>query len=199
MTETLPGATGLRDDDTRGLVPGAHRGGRQPGPDQEEFLGLLRSGTALVEPVLREVVDRLHPSMATVCRYHLGWDGDDRVPSVVRAGKRVRAALALLSARSAGAPERFAPVAGGSVELVHQLSLLHDDIMDGEGERRGGQHGSRQDGGALRLRGGARRRAPVWFLAMWTLGTTAFFLRTRNRLRAPGAHRVPRPARSSSA
>ncbi|EPH42179.1 putative (2E,6E)-farnesyl diphosphate synthase [Streptomyces aurantiacus JA 4570] len=121
--------------------PGPGTDGRAPqsGSEQGEFLALLRSGTALVEPVLREAVDRLHPSVATVCRYHLGWDGGDagEGSSVARAGKRVRAALALLSARSAGAPERFAAVAGASVELVHQLSLLHDDIMDGDTERRG--------------------------------------------------------------
>ncbi|OAR27699.1 farnesyl-diphosphate synthase [Streptomyces sp. ERV7] len=108
-----------------------------PGPRDEEFRELLRSGTALVEPALREVVERLPASLATVCRYHLGWDGGDRAPSAVRAGKRIRPALALLSVRSAGAPERLAAVAGTAVELVHQLSLLHDDIMDGDTERRG--------------------------------------------------------------
>ncbi|MFD9072910.1 polyprenyl synthetase family protein [Streptomyces lasiicapitis] len=130
MTETLPYGVGLRSED--GGVP-------ELGADHEEFLNLLRSGTALVEPVLRAAVDRLHPSVATVCRYHLGWDDadDEPTPSAARAGKRVRAALALLSARSAGAPEGYAAVAGASVELVHQLSLLHDDIMDGDAERRG--------------------------------------------------------------
>ncbi|MBD0742582.1 polyprenyl synthetase family protein [Streptomyces sp. CBMA152] len=98
---------------------------------------LLQRGTELVEPTLRAAVDRLHPSVATVCRYHLGWDTGDSPAPVSRAGKRVRAALALLSVRSVGAPERFAAVAGTAVELVHQLSLLHDDVMDGDAERRG--------------------------------------------------------------
>lgn len=121
MTDTLPHDAGL----WRGVESGA---------EDEEFLGLLRAGTALVEPVLREAVGRLHVSLASVCRYHLGWDG---APSVAGTGKRVRPVLALLSVRSAGAPERFAAVAGTAVELVHQLSLLHDDIMDGDTERRG--------------------------------------------------------------
>ncbi|MEV0440457.1 polyprenyl synthetase family protein [Streptomyces spectabilis] len=104
------------------------------GADGEE---LLRRGTALVDPPLRSAVDRLHPSTAAVCRYHLGWDADAAPTSVRHAAKRVRAALALLSVRSAGAPERLAALAGTAVELVHQLSLLHDDIMDGDTERRG--------------------------------------------------------------
>src|SRR5207245_8794807 len=52
------------------------------------------------------------------------------------AGKALRPALTLLSARAAhAAPERGVPVAV-AVELVHNFSLLHDDIMDGDTERR---------------------------------------------------------------
>ncbi len=51
-------------------------------------------------------------------------------------GKALRPALALLSARAAlAAPERGVPAAV-AVELVHNFSLLHDDIMDGDRERR---------------------------------------------------------------
>jgi geranylgeranyl diphosphate synthase, type I len=51
-------------------------------------------------------------------------------------GKALRPALALLSARAAEAvPERGVPAAV-AVELVHNFSLLHDDIMDGDEERR---------------------------------------------------------------
>src|SRR5437773_8925750 len=51
-------------------------------------------------------------------------------------GKALRPALALLSARAAeAAPERGVPAAV-AVELVHNFSLLHDDIMDGDQERR---------------------------------------------------------------
>ncbi|AJT69985.3 hypothetical protein T261_8392 [Streptomyces lydicus] len=111
----------------------SHGTSKQP-PGSKE---ILEQGTALVEPELRRIVARLHPSVAQVCRYHLGWDAEGSAGPVQRAGKGVRAALAVLSARSVGAPERFAAVAGTAVELVHQLSLLHDDVMDGDTERRG--------------------------------------------------------------
>ncbi len=52
------------------------------------------------------------------------------------AGKALRPALALLSARSAGASAERAAPAAVAVELVHNFSLLHDDIMDGDIERR---------------------------------------------------------------
>lgn len=121
MTHTSPYGSGLLDVSS-------------PRADGEELLG---RGVALVDPMLRAAVDGLHPSVATVCRYHLGWDAAECAEDVPRMGKRVRAELALLSTRSVGAPERLAAVAGTAVELVHQLSLLHDDIMDGDIERRG--------------------------------------------------------------
>jgi len=87
-------------------------------------------------------VDRLSPDIREVAAYHLGLPGiDGRPPSGGGArggggGKALRPALALLSARAAdAAPERAVPAAV-AVELVHNFSLLHDDIMDGDTERR---------------------------------------------------------------
>ena len=85
---------------------------------------------SLVEPALRRVVDSAHPDLARICRYHMGMDGGG-------SGKRVRATLAVLSARAAGGGEDVAAAAGVAVELVHQFSLLHDDVMDGDRQRRG--------------------------------------------------------------
>ncbi len=65
--------------------------------------------------------------------------GPERAPAAAKpggTGKALRPALALLSARAAlAAPERGVPGAV-AVELVHNFSLLHDDIMDGDTERR---------------------------------------------------------------
>jgi geranylgeranyl diphosphate synthase, type I len=51
-------------------------------------------------------------------------------------GKALRPALALLSVRAAGEPAERGVPAAVAVELVHNFSLLHDDIMDGDTERR---------------------------------------------------------------
>jgi len=51
-------------------------------------------------------------------------------------GKALRPALALLSARAAEVPAERGVPAAVAVELVHNFSLLHDDIMDGDTERR---------------------------------------------------------------
>ena len=50
-------------------------------------------------------------------------------------GKAVRPALALLSAAAVGGAPETAVAGAVAVELVHNFSLLHDDIMDRDQER----------------------------------------------------------------
>jgi len=57
---------------------------------------------------------------------------------LIRAGgKRVRPLLVVLTGRLYGLPEEKGVVAGASVELLHNFSLIHDDIMDRDEFRRG--------------------------------------------------------------
>src|ERR1700751_3594774 len=90
----------------------------------------------LVGPATKAAINRLTPGVRRVAAYHYGIADTDGNPVRVGSGKALRPALALLSARAAGAaPERGVPTAV-AVELVHNFSLLHDDIMDGDTERR---------------------------------------------------------------
>ena len=90
----------------------------------------------LVGPAISGAVGRLSPEVRVVASYHLGLTDSSGRPASRTAGKALRPALALLSARAAGsAPERGVPAAA-AVEFVHNFSLLHDDIMDGDTERR---------------------------------------------------------------
>jgi geranylgeranyl diphosphate synthase type I len=96
---------------------------------------LLRARTA-VEPAMRDAVDRLDPDSRALTRYHFGWIDADGSDAVSAGGKAVRPALALLSARAVGADESLAVPGAVAVELVHNFSLVHDDLMDGDVERR---------------------------------------------------------------
>ncbi|WP_030560727.1 polyprenyl synthetase family protein [Streptomyces aureocirculatus] len=120
--------TGIRGE-TVPTVPSAE-------PAAVDVTALLERGRTLATPVLRSAVDRLAPPMDTVAAYHFGWIDADGNPAVGDGGKAVRPALALLSAEAAGAtPETGVPGAV-AVELVHNFSLLHDDLMDGDEQRR---------------------------------------------------------------
>jgi len=82
--------------------------------------------------ILRLAVDR-DPStrgMYEMVRYHMGLDGSGS------SGKRMRPLLGLLA--YASITGEYAPALPGAaaVELGHNFSLIHDDIEDGDRERR---------------------------------------------------------------
>jgi geranylgeranyl diphosphate synthase, type I len=98
----------------------------------------LAATAALVEPALREAISSMHPDMAQMALYHKGWvDAGGRPIAGQTHGKGVRPALALWSARAAGADAMAGLAAAVAVELVHDFSLLHDDIIDDDHIRRG--------------------------------------------------------------
>lgn len=90
----------------------------------------------LVEPAIRSLLDQLDDRNRRVAGYQFGyWDANGE-PTTAGGGKGLRPALALLAARAAGAPPEAGVPAAAAVELVHAFSLLHDDVMDGDTERR---------------------------------------------------------------
>ncbi|MFR9721753.1 polyprenyl synthetase family protein [Streptomyces sp. MS19] len=97
---------------------------------------LLARGRELAAPALRSAVARLAPPMDTVAAYHFGWIDAEGRPTDADSGKAVRPALALLSAEAAGVPAAAGIPGAVAVELVHNFSLLHDDLMDGDEQRR---------------------------------------------------------------
>jgi geranylgeranyl diphosphate synthase, type I len=67
--------------------------------------------------------------------YHMGWTGAGSGPSAQ--GKRIRPLLVLLSCASCNGDWKTALPAAIAVELVHNFSLVHDDIQDNSSKRRG--------------------------------------------------------------
>ncbi len=86
-------------------------------------------------------LDGTAPLMAGMARYHLGQVDatfGPEPPVVTRAaqGKRLRPAVALLCCAAAGGrPDVAAPLAA-AIELLHQFTLVHDDIQDESPSRR---------------------------------------------------------------
>ncbi|MGN9912367.1 family 2 encapsulin nanocompartment cargo protein polyprenyl transferase [Phytohabitans sp. LJ34] len=89
-----------------------------------------------VDPALRAAVDTLPETLRQIAGYHFGWwDRDGRAVGAP-GGKAIRPALVLLSAEAVGGDPTAALPAAVAVELVHNFSLLHDDVMDGDRTRR---------------------------------------------------------------
>jgi geranylgeranyl diphosphate synthase type I len=72
----------------------------------------------------------LPPELDGMLRYHLGWVDERFRPVASGGGKRVRPALVFLACEAAGARWPTALASATAVELVHNFSLIHDDIED---------------------------------------------------------------------
>jgi geranylgeranyl diphosphate synthase type I len=96
----------------------------------------LTAARAVIRPALRAALDRLVPELRAVAAYHLGFTDAQGRPLEADGGKAVRPALALLSAEAGDLPPEEGVPGAVAVELVHNFSLLHDDVMDQDRERR---------------------------------------------------------------
>jgi geranylgeranyl diphosphate synthase type I len=107
-----------------------------PPPSPSPLPPVLEQARDLVEPALRAAVANLDFELRLPADYHFGWASADGAAAEHASGKGVRSALALLGARATGADQSIAVPVGVAVELVHNFSLVHDDIIDGDVERR---------------------------------------------------------------
>ncbi len=125
---------------------------------------------AAVEEELRQAVNGELP-LYHLMRYHLGWVDAQGYPTE-GSGKALRPALCLWSCWALGGVWQRALPAAAAIELIHNFSLAHDDIQDGDRER--------------------RHRPTLWYLwdrprALATgTGLWALAYRLIDRLREPG-------------
>src|SRR5262245_34734870 len=128
---------------------------------------------------------------------------------IANGGKRLRARLALFGVRALGGPSHAGVGWGAACELLHNASLIHDDIEDGDRLRRGqpalwARHGTAQaiNAGDLCIALGyaAIAAVPVDDAVRWQLTSTMTAAARRivsgqadelNLLASPRASRLP--------
>jgi geranylgeranyl diphosphate synthase type I len=106
---------------------------------EEPVTDISNSLLTAIEDELIQAVKRADtfgkPNIYQMLAYHMGWENkhdqnDNR-------GKRIRPLLVLLSCMAAGGDWVCALPAATAVELIHNFSLIHDDIEDHSPLRRG--------------------------------------------------------------
>jgi len=97
-----------------------------------------------LEELRRRVAEALEPLLQPqepallyrMMRYHLGWEDVEGRPLPAPGGKALRPIMCLLACEALGGSWRQALPAAAALELVHNFSLVHDDIQDRDRERR---------------------------------------------------------------
>jgi geranylgeranyl diphosphate synthase type I len=91
---------------------------------------------ALFEPVMHRAVAEIgvtSPLLEQIAAYHMGWRHADLSPVTgarPNPGKRVRPRLAMLVTAACGADPALAAPVAAAIELLHNFTLVHDDIQD---------------------------------------------------------------------
>jgi len=140
MTEFLTETPWHPAEPRQPAVPRQPAGAARPAAplDGHEAAAILERTRASVDPELRAAIDSLPGSMRRIALYHFGWEHADGTPAAGNAGKAIRPALVLTAATALGGPRagEAAVRAAAAVELVHNFTLLHDDVMDRDTTRR---------------------------------------------------------------
>ncbi len=92
-----------------------------------------------LEEEMQTVLAIRHPMQANhyaMMHYHMGWADESLRPGALGAGKRIRPLICLMACEAVGGDPVKAMPAAAAVEILHNFSLVHDDIEDGDETRR---------------------------------------------------------------
>ena len=103
---------------------------------QESFPNLLGRHRKEVEDSLGKALVVGNHELQTMLGYHLGWTDEHGHRTHDNQGKGLRSSLCMFACESVGGAPVDALSAAVAIELVHNFSLIHDDIQDGDKERR---------------------------------------------------------------
>lgn len=90
----------------------------------------------MIDSTLRAAVDTLPAASRHIAGYHFGWWDETTKAVTANGGKAIRPALTMLVAEAVGGDAADARPAAAAIELVHNHSLVHDDVMDRDTTRR---------------------------------------------------------------
>ena len=90
-----------------------------------------------IDASLRSVLGEGSPPLLyQMMRYHMGWEDEVGRSLQNGSGKALRPTLLLMACETVGGDWHKALPAAAALELVHNFSLIHDDIQDQDRERR---------------------------------------------------------------
>jgi geranylgeranyl diphosphate synthase type I len=98
---------------------------------------LMEQARELCRPILLTMIESLSPPLHRMAGYHFGWWDAAGTARGAQFGKALRPALTLASTTACGGSSVAAVPAAAAIELLHNFTLVHDDVMDEDPDRRG--------------------------------------------------------------
>lgn len=98
---------------------------------------LLAQYGPAVDQLLRQEIGHSNDLIHRIARYHLGWTDESGHPGKYDRGKGIRSTMCLLACDAMSGDHRPALPAAVAIDLIHNFTLIHDDVMDGDVLRRG--------------------------------------------------------------
>ncbi len=106
-------------------------------PDEAEVARIIERYRPDILGELRSALEGRNVAPYTLMRYHLGWEDRQGRSIEGRTGKLLRPALCLLCCEAVGGEAGRALPAAAALELLHNFSLIHDDVEDASLQRHG--------------------------------------------------------------
>ena len=91
---------------------------------------MFRKYRSSINAAMRNALSQDSSQVYDMLRYYLGWVDQEGNPTVATEGKFLRPTLCLFACEASGGSAQQAMPAAVALELIHNFSLIHDDIQD---------------------------------------------------------------------
>jgi len=98
---------------------------------------ILTKYTKDITATIQDALQVAPPFIQGVINYHFGWVDQNFEPANFDGGKMLRPTLCLLVFQALTGGYKDALPVAAALEMIHNFTLIHDDIEDGDLERRG--------------------------------------------------------------
>ena len=98
---------------------------------------IINKYTSDVEQTVKEALTAASPFICGVISYHFGWVDQNFEPANFDSGKMLRPTFCLLVFDALTGRHKPALPVAAAIEMIHNFSLIHDDIEDNDLARRG--------------------------------------------------------------
>lgn len=102
-----------------------------------QLTSILAKYTPSISKSIQQSLIEAPPFLGGMLRYHFGWVDEQFEPVRTDSGKLLRPVFCLLVFEALTGHFQPALPAAAAIEMIHNFSLIHDDVEDSDRERRG--------------------------------------------------------------